>query len=227
MIIQGTKVQMVENAASLLHLTCETIIRKQGQVVLAVPGGRSVTGILKRVASLDLEWQKVHIFMLDERLVPGDHPDSNSRLVKESLGSSLVAGRVHPFQYDAEKIEESVTIYGDELDRFGGSFDIVLASSGEDGHIGSLFPDHPSVLAKNDRFILVNDSPKPPSTRISASVELLRRSDTGILLFFGAGKRNALRAFCDSDLAHVQCPAKIITMMPTYHVFTDQEVEHP
>ena len=227
MIIHGIKEQMVVKAASLLHLACETFIRKKGCAVMAVPGGRSVTGILEQLASLNIEWQKVHIFMLDERLVPGDHQDSNCRLVQDSLGNSLVAGRVHPFHYDADNAEKSVDSYGDELGRFGGRFDIVLASSGEDGHIGSLFPNHPSVMEKGDRFILVNDSPKPPSSRISASVKLLRRSDTGVLLFLGGQKRNALRAFCDSALTPVQCPAKIITMMPTYHVLTDQEVNLP
>lgn len=225
MIIQDTKEQIVVKAASLLYLACETFIRKKGRVVMAVPGGRSVTTIFQQFGSSNLEWQKVHIFMLDERLVPDDHPDSNCRLVKESLGRSLVAERVHPFEYDAEKAKQSVVAYGDELDRLGGNFDIVLASSGEDGHIGSLFPGHPSVMAESDRFILVKDSPKPPSCRISASVELLRRSDTGILLFVGAGKQNALRAFRNCDLTYVQCPAKIITMMPTYHVLTDQEVD--
>jgi 6-phosphogluconolactonase len=224
-IIKGTTEQMVEKGASLLYQSCKAFIRTKGSVVLAVPGGRSVAGIFRLLVTFRLDWQKVHIFMLDERLVPEDHPESNCRLVRQFFGPLDVAGMIHPFIYDPERPEESVAGYGEELARYGTGFDIVLASSGEDGHIGSLFPNHPSVQARGARFILVNDSPKPPSSRMSAGVELLRRADTGVLLFLGDGKRNALRNFCDGDLAYNQCPAKITTMMSTYYVLTDQEVD--
>lgn len=227
MIIQGTTEQMVEKGALLLSQACKAFISKKGRVVLAVPGGRSVVDIFRLFNSFNLEWRKVHIFMLDERLVPNDHPESNYRLVKQSLGRPAVAGTIHPFSYNPETPTESVTAYGEELAGYGGSFDIVLASSGEDGHIGSLFPNHPSVQAKGGRFILVNNSPKPPSGRMSASVELLCRSDTGILLFFGDGKRKSLRNLRKNHLTYHQCPAKIITMMSTYYVLTDQEVDGP
>ncbi|MFW2366672.1 MAG: 6-phosphogluconolactonase [Desulforhopalus sp.] len=227
MILRGTTEQMVAKGTELLYQACKHFIRKKDRVVLAVPGGRSVVEIFNRLGLLDLEWPKVHIFLLDERLVPDSHHESNYRLVMESFGESVPGGVVHPFRYEVERAGESVTAYGNALDRCGGCFDIVLASSGEDGHIGSLFPGHPSVKAKSNRFILVHDSPKPPSGRMSASVGLLRRSDTGILLFFGGGKHNALQNFCNSDQTHIQCPAKIIAAMPTYYVLTDLEVDQP
>lgn len=227
MILRGTTEQMVEKATDILYQACKHFIRKKDRVVLAVPGGRSVVEIFNRLGLLDLEWPKVHIFLLDERLVPDNHQESNYRLVMESFGTLVPGGVVHPFNYEAERAGESATAYGDVLCHYGDSFDIVLASSGEDGHIGSLFPDHPSVKAKSNGFILVHDSPKPPSGRMSASVELLRRSDTGVLLFFGGGKQNALQNFCNSDLTYIQCPAKIIATMTTYYVLTDQEVDQP
>ena len=225
MILKGTSEQMVEKGALLLYTACNAFIRKKGQAVLAVPGGRSVVGILRRLNSFSFQWHNVHIFMLDERLVPHTHPESNYKLVKKNLGRLLVDGVIHPFTYDPEKPEESLAGYGEELAHYGGCFDLVLASSGEDGHIGSLFPNHPSVMAKAKRFVLVDDSPKPPSERMSAGVELLRRSDTGVLLFFGNGKQKALQNFYNDDMTYKQCPAKIIAMMSTHYVLTDLEVD--
>lgn len=225
MILQGTHHQMVEKAALLLFRSMEAFIREKGHTVLAVPGGRSVGEIFRRLSACRLEWEKVRMFMLDERLVEVDHPESNYKLVKNSMGSTIPPEAIIPFRHDPDHPLSGLTTYAEKLKTYGGCFDIVLASSGEDGHIGSLFPDHQSVRQKGDGFILLDDSPKPPRGRMSASYDLLCRSDTGILLFFGTEKRRALRNFQDDRLSYLQCPAKIVTQMSRYYVLTDQEID--
>jgi 6-phosphogluconolactonase len=165
--------------------------------------------------------------MLDERLVPEDHPECNFRLVQEHLGNRLPQSSLHRFKYDAVKPMRGIDAYWLALQRYGGTFDITLASSGEDGHIAALFPSHHSVERRGDGFFLIEDSPKPPAGRMTAGFELVCRTDTGVLLFFGAGKRNALRNFFNIHLSYLECPAKIMTKMSRYYVLTDQEVDTP
>lgn len=227
MIIQGSREQLAERAALILHETTLRLLREKENVVIAVPGGQSVAGIYDRFWRYKLPWGRISLFLLDERLVASDHPDSNYKLVHEHMGNGEVDVLIHPFVYDAKRPMQSVVDYKEKLDRCGGRFDIVLASSGEDGHIGSLFPNH-HVLDENPQgFILLDDSPKPPAGRMSAGFDLIRQADTGVVLFFGSTKGEALQRFLDTELSYKEIPAKVITELPHYYVLTDQEVNVP
>jgi 6-phosphogluconolactonase len=224
MIIEGSVKQLTEKAATILFDTTIRLLRKKKKVVIAVPGGKSVAGIYENFREYPLPWDRIHMFLLDERLVGADHPDSNYKLVREHMGSEVVPLSIHQFTYDAKNPRQSIVDYREELNRYGGRFDIVLASSGEDGHIGSLFPNHHSLQKNRHDFFLMDDSPKPPPGRMAASFDLIQRADTGIVLFFGSSKRKALCHFLNSQLSYTECPARIITRLPYYYVLTDQEV---
>jgi len=225
MLFQGSIGQMTEQAASVIVEATLDLLRIQKSVVIAVPGGRSVVEIFKNLRACDLPWERVHMFLLDERLVPIDHPESNYNLIKEHLGGEVPPEVVHPFIYNVDNPKQSISDYEEQLDLCGGRFDIVLASSGEDGHIGSLFPNHHSVEEKQKGYILLDDAPKPPPGRMSASYQLIRQAGTGIVLFLGRGKRNALHNFLNTELSYIECPAKIMAKLQNYYLLTDQEVE--
>jgi 6-phosphogluconolactonase len=227
MILQGTSEQLAEKAAALLAQGIRRCLAEKTEAVLAVPGGRSVAAVLAGLRRQEVSWGQLHIFLLDERLVPTDHADSNFRLVKEQLETINQPEMLHPFRYHPENPHKGVAEYKEELQRHGGRFDIVLASSGEDGHIASLFPRHPSISNPADTFILVNDAPKPPPMRMSASRALIGRADTGVVLFLGSAKAGALRNALDGKIPVDDCPAKIVMDLHHYALLTDQEVVWP
>jgi 6-phosphogluconolactonase len=196
-------------------------------VIVAVPGGRSVFSIFQELAEHYIDWHRVHLFMVDERLVPIDHPESNFRLVVESLGEIVPAGSLHPFVYDAAAVGYGVGEYERQLVKLGGSFDVVLVSSGEDGHIAAIFPNHQATAVNIRKFVLLEDSPKPPLRRMSATPELIASSQVGLLLFFGEGKALALKNFFNPQLGVSECPAKIIATLPQHYILTDLEVAIP
>jgi 6-phosphogluconolactonase len=165
------------------------------------------------------------MFLLDERLVEANHPDSNYKLIREHMGSGVVPVLIHQFRYDPKNPRQSVIDYEEELNRCGGRFDIVLASSGEDGHIGSIFPHHHSSDKNKHGFFLLDDSPKPPPGRMTASFDLIQQADTGIVLFFGNTKRKALGKYFNTGLSHNECPANIMKQFPHSYLLTDQEVK--
>lgn len=227
MIIQGFAEQLAEAAARIISERIDELLRKQPHVVIAVPGGRSVSGVFENLCKQDIPWQHIHLFLLDERLVPLDDPQSNYRLVSQQLPEDLPLGVLHPFRFDPDNPVIGAAAYEEKLQRCGGHFDIVLASSGEDGHIASIFPHHHSVEQKSSGFIIMDDAPKPPPGRMSASPGLIRKADTGVLLFLGAAKKSALKNLLDRNLSNLECPAKIITQSPHYYVLTDQEINAP
>lgn len=227
MIIKGRAERLAEDAAQIIHEQIASLLQKQQQVVIAVPGGRSVAKVFINLCKKAIPWHYVHVFLLDERLVSLDDPQSNYRLIREHLEDCLPAGVMHPFRFEPNNPSLGAAAYEKELQKCGGKFDIVLASSGEDGHIGSLFPGHHSVEQESRGFIVMDDAPKPPPQRVSASRELIWNAETGVILFLGESKADALKNMFNADLSYVECPAKIITHLSKCYILTDQEVSTP
>ncbi|MDP4008781.1 MAG: 6-phosphogluconolactonase [Candidatus Peregrinibacteria bacterium] len=239
-ILKGKKEDLEKKAADLVIAQIESL----DAVVLGLVGGNSVTGVYSKLFEADINWSKVHIFMVDERCVPVTSEESNFKGIYEKFLRELVATgklpeeNIHPFHFDEIHEENCVTEYNEEFKKIKSqnglfeprnepkslhvqTFDIVILSAGEDGHIGSLFPNHASINDESDGFIAVNDSPKAPSKRISASRKMLENSDMGILLFFGENKREAFENFQDDKLPVIDCPAKLVTQMKEAYIVAD------
>ena len=216
----------------IVNLLCQEInkiIQIKDNVVLAVPGGRSVKSIFDQFSlHVDLPWDKIHIFMVDERLVPIDDEQSNFKLVMEQFGSELINKKkipkqnFHPFIVDKNVPYYGVKQYENELKKFGGKFDIVILGVGEDGHVAGLFPDY-TVKDESDYFIKIDDSPKPPKQRMTASKNLIGNSSIGVVLFIGEGKRNAYNDFLNPEKNINECPAKILNNIKQGYILTDLE----
>jgi 6-phosphogluconolactonase len=196
---------------------------------MGVPGGRSVAGVLEALAGSDAPFDAVDLFFVDERCVSLDSEDSNSRVVREAFLDPLAArkaappaDRIHPFICAEGETDLGVSAYEEEFRRAATHLDIALLGVGEDGHIASLFPGSPALTEDSRLFVPVEDAPKPPPRRMSASPALLTAPETlVVLLFFGEGKRNALKAFVSKEGSPTECPARLVKGMPDLWVFTD------
>lgn len=218
---------LLQRAAWRICARIRELLASQERVQLAVPGGRSVVKVFETMREEQLDWSRVHIFMLDERLVPLEHPDSNWRLLSDHFVKPMVdsgrfpAENAHPFIYAPNTADRGARAYEQLLKGLGSRFDVILLSAGEDGHVGALFPDHHSVADPHHGFIVMDDSPKPPPQRMTSSLSLLMTAQAAILLFVGAGKRAAYRNFTDTSIAASGCPAKLVLTMKDAAVFTD------
>ena len=197
------------------------------RVSLAVPGGRSVVKIFQAMLREDLDWRRVHFFVVDERLVPLDHPDSNFKLLLDHLVAPLAqAGRIaqenaHPFVLDPASADRGAGRYEKVLAEHGFRYDAVLLSAGEDGHVGALYPHHHSVEDRHHGFIVMGDSPKPPPERMTSSMSLMRTADAAVLLFVGEAKCEAYGKFNDARCSVAACPAKLVLEIGDVTVCTD------
>ena len=173
------------------------------------------------LSKFSIEWNKVHVFAVDERLVPIDDPKSNFSLIKSGLSGAIPKENFHPFIVEDDKEQISLKKYEDEIKKFNGLYDILIVSIGEDGHIGSLFPNHPSIKDKSDFYIIVEDSPKPPSRRMSMSTNMVLRSEACVNLVSGIQKKDALTKLLEGDSNYIDCPAKLTLKIPESFIFTD------
>ncbi|MBU0536780.1 MAG: 6-phosphogluconolactonase [Nanoarchaeota archaeon] len=222
--------EIYRGAAAIIQGAITDILENKDHVVLAVPGGRSVPNVFRLLKEKDIPWEKVHIFMVDERLVPVDDKESNYRLAKEEFIDYLIKKKklpkenAHPFILDNSSPDKGIEAYAQELDSLGGMYDVVLLSAGEDGHVGALYPNHHSVEDQSEKFIVMNDSPKPPPDRMTMSRKLLLKAKTALVLFVGESKREALQKFLDEKVSFKQCPAKMIQDITDSYAMTDMRM---
>jgi 6-phosphogluconolactonase len=225
--LTGKREELDDRGARLVADAIAGFLEAQPFVVLGVVGGRSVGGIYRRLAGLDLSWPRIHVFLADERLVPLTSDESNWKLVRADLlvrpleTGAMPAANAHPFELDPDESDFGASAYGAELVALGGRFDIAILSAGEDGHCASLFPHHPSVKDEGEHFIIVEGSPKPPPRRISASRRLLERSRLGLMAFYGEDKRAALARFRDPSVDVLGCPSKVVCALERGYLLTD------
>lgn len=72
------------------ELSCHAI-KSRGYFSAALSGGETPVPFYRRLAAdgAGLQWNKIHLFLADERLVPSDSPSSNYNLLSMTLLKNL------------------------------------------------------------------------------------------------------------------------------------------
>jgi len=164
---------------------------------VALTGGRIATKAYGRLAAdgpgSAVDWNRVDLWWGDERFVPTGDDERNAGpvldLLREPLG--LPADRVHEMPADdgTLDLDAAAAAYATELGET--VFDICLLGLGPDGHVASLFPEHPSARAEGE-VIAVRNSPKPPPDRLSLTLSVINRSSEVWFVVSGSDKADAV-----------------------------------
>lgn len=178
-------------AARIAGLVKMQLDRDQ-QATFVVGGGTTPGRCFEYLSGYELGWTDVRVVLTDERWVPGDHKDSNERMVRETLlQGKASAGSVLPLYQGDLSVDERCDSLQTELK--GARFAVAMAGMGADGHFASLFPDADNIKAglntQNRLFFMPVRSSTSPHPRISMTLAALLRSDEILLLFFGEEKR--------------------------------------
>jgi len=196
--------ELFEQGAKILVDKIAELEKQKEFITFGLVGGRSVAGIYEELAKKDLHaWKKTHFFLIDERNVPIDDIESNYKLVREHLLNPLLhrdqicEENIHPINTSL-KPELAIHTYQRELEQYNNFLDIAILSSGEDNHIGAIFPN--KKYPEKEQFAYFNDSPKPPKERFTATPELLSKTSTAIVIFLGESKKDALKHFLDNNI---------------------------
>jgi 6-phosphogluconolactonase len=217
-------IQTITSEQAVLAITSNirTILQEKDLVVLAIPGGRSAKPVFEGLKSVEVDWNKIHIFYVDERKVSKDSDDSNYVQTKKDFLGGLI--ELEKLPISNVHFCESVSQYDDELLSIGGKFDIALIGIGEDGHYGSIFPRRPELLdSEVTLFMDVTESPKPPSNRITASPNLFLQSTYSYVFFMNEGKQGAYDMFRDEGITECVCPCKQLLRVNNLVVVTNLE----
>ena len=198
---------LAELLAGRLEREASAAIAARGRFSIAVPGGSVAVRFFPRLAAAAVDWSRTDFFQADERAVPPGDPDSNfaalSRLWLEPAG--VPPARIHRMEGEDPDPNAAARRSAHDLTRTLGEparLDVVLLGAGPDGHVASLFPDHPALRATRPA-VAVHDSPKPPPGRLTLTLPVLTSARLVVIAVLGAEKAAMVRRWLgdpESDL---------------------------
>lgn len=216
--------EVLAQAAAARLVTRLVDVQSTGRVAQLVLTGGSISRQVHRAvrdspARSAVDWRRVHVWWGDERFVPADDPERNEGQARADLLDALPLNpdNVHPMRGSGAEsggdVDAAAAAYADELagqarpEDHGDvpTFDVLMLGVGPDGHVASLFPEHPAVHETRS-VVAVHGSPKPPPTRITLTFPTLDRAREVWFLVAGAGKAGAVRNAL-SGAGHLQVPA--------------------
>lgn len=197
---------LVGAAGTRLVDTITAAVVARGQALIVLTGGGNGIGLLRYLATQQIDWSGVHLFWGDDRYVPEADDERNEKQTREALLDhiSIPSSQVHPMaasdgEFGAD-IEAAALAYEQLLAAYAApgeptpDFDVHLLGMGPEGHINSLFPDTEAVRETTRMVVAVQDSPKPPPQRITLTLPAIQRSREVWLMVSGAGKAEAVAA---------------------------------
>lgn len=190
-------------AARLVAELASESLDQRGRFTVAFSGGSLPQLICPPlVADRQIDWSGWHVFWADERFVPLTHAESSYRLVREALFDQvpIPSNQIIPMSETVADVESAAAIYQQmmraifhTLPNQWPCFDCILLGMGPDGHIASLFPNHP-LLHESTRWVApIRDSPKPPPERITFTLPLLNAARHLVFVVTGANKADNLQ----------------------------------
>lgn len=197
-----------EAARALVADTLDALadaLAQRGVAHLCLTGGSGGAAVARALVEAlceggpTIDTRAVHLWFGDERFVPTGDLDRNDLLVSGLACAGIPAEHIHALAGpdEVKNVESAARLFSRELDEEGpddGRFDVIHLGVGPDAHVCSLFPGHPSALATDEPVVAVEDSPKPPSTRVSFSFTVLQRARRIMLVAAGGAKADAVRA---------------------------------
>ena len=189
-----------------------------GRVRLLLSGGSTPAPVYAALSKAPLDWSRVDVALDDERWLLPDDPDSNARLVRESLLQNHAArARFESITRAGRGIDEAVNTANMHARH---AADVVVLGMGEDGHTASLFPHMRGLedaFHAPQAYVAVDASGCAGAgrwlRRISLTPTGLAPAHTRLLLIRGERKRALLERLLDGD-DPVELPARIAFLTP-------------
>ena len=194
----------------------EAALSGQEFATFAVSGGTTPRLLFDKLAASDFEWNRVHLFWVDERCVPPTDAASNFKLVNDCLirPAQIPIRQVHRIKGEIAP-QAAASAYEGEIRYFFGlapdempQFDIVHRGMGPDAHSASLFPGDP-LIDERGGIAAATFAPQFNQWRVTLLPGALLAAKHTVFLVAGEDKAQAVRAVFKEAYDPMKYPAQI------------------
>jgi 6-phosphogluconolactonase len=204
--------------AGVLAAILRRDLAQRGRARLLLSGGTTPAPVYRALSRTELDWAHVDIALVDERWLQPDDPDSNARLLRDTLLQNRArAAHFEPLTRIGRTLEESVASANAHAHQ---ATSAAVLGMGEDGHTASLFPgarDLPRALSSKADYVAFDASGCPGAgawpLRITLTPAGLSRARDRLLLVRGESKRRLLDRAPDSNDASIM-PVRVAFSTP-------------
>lgn len=181
-------------AARSIAQRLRVAVHGRSAAALAVSGGSTAPPMLAALAAMDLPWDAIGIWQVDERVAPDGHPDRNAGQLAD------LPGHHHLMPVTAQDLPAAAAAYAAELpDRF----DVVHLGVGPDGHTASWPPGDPVIDSADPVDLSRVYQGRVRMTLTPPTVDAARGR---VVLVCGADKAAAVAAWLEQGAPPSQIP---------------------
>jgi 6-phosphogluconolactonase len=210
--------QLAQKALKLFIDSARKAISKKNVFHLAISGGKTPRKFYQLLGqdkeSINLPWDKIHLFWVDERCVSPSSPDSNYKLAADTFLKAVPIPEQNIHRISGEKDDYSVAVkeYDKVLKKVFAlkpgqlpKFDLMILGMGPDGHIGSLLPSSYALFDTEDLVAVVYQM-SGGLNRITLTHPVMCAAHKLIIMVNGAEKAEIMRDVLISAPDEVKYP---------------------
>ncbi len=225
---------LYEQCAQRILQLAREVLETQERFHVALAGGSTPRELYRHLsrtpAASAPDWNRIAFYFGDERCVNPEHPDSNYRMVQETLFTPLgipveaihrIHGELDPSDAVKHYIEALKKVpQENRLPRF----DLVLLGMGADGHVASLFPGS-ALLQEQEQAFGANYVDKLECWRLSLTLPVINNSRHILLLVSGSKKADIVRHVLHGGSGAMPLPVELLER-ENLEWFLDREAGH-
>lgn len=163
-------------------------IAGRGRFTLALSGGSTSPAMFDALAAAALDWSRVSVFQVDERVTARGSAERNLTAIEASFGK-LSGIKIHAMPVDDDDLSEAARRYESILQHTAGTPpipDLIHLGLGDDGHTASLFAGDAPDLSDPQEVRIT--APRHGFRRMTLTLPVINRARVRVWLVCGANK---------------------------------------
>jgi len=183
------------HGAELIAEAARAALEERDRCALAVSGGHDPWPMFSQLEDHQLDWTRIEVFQVDERVAPAGSDERNLTHLVESL-SIGAQGSIRPMPVTDDDLEAAADRYAESLP--DDALDLAHMGLGPDGHCASLVPGDP-VLDVTDERVAGTAGEYQGVRRMTLTYPELHRVRSLLWVVTGEEKRDALKKLLARD----------------------------
>ena len=185
-----------KTATALANYIKNLVNKKENSFYLAVSGGSTPKMLFHELTVLkdEIEWEKLQLFWVDERMVPPTHKESNFKMTRAFLLEKVPIPELNIHRMKGElSPTDALTDYREEINKVPfenglPKFDLIVLGMGDDGHTASIFPPDMHLL-KAEQSLAIGTNPYSMQKRLTLTGKAINNASE--VIFHVTGKNKA------------------------------------